>query len=290
MTPHPRSAIVAGALAGILLLAGCSSPATTAAPAAAPAPKPTASVAAVAPAHGGVVGENTVTITGKNLDDVAAVNFGDTTATVQPGATAKSLSVTVPPAPNYQPAAVGIALKDAKGNALATLPKAYDYAVSGPVGKQMQYAFAHWNNYNTKQYGNLNSVGGDCANFVSQTLVARGWTMNDVWYNHDGGSDWSPAWGYVPAMESYFEDNAQALGLTKLGIDQRGQVAVGDVAIFTWSGHGGADHVMVVSKVSADGSSIKLVGHNDDFDYRDLDNTIHVKYPNASVTFWHLGS
>ncbi|MGN6203668.1 amidase domain-containing protein [Humibacter sp.] len=163
-----------------------------------------------------------------------------------------------------------------------------------PIQKQLDYALAHWNDYNTKVYGDLNPVGGDCANFVSQTLIARGWTMNDDWYDHDAGEDWSPAWGYVPAMDNYFAANAKSLGLTEYAFDKRSKIAVGDIVVFSWAGTDEYDHVEIVSKVvdtTVDGKKhidIKMAGHNKDTKYRDLDDVLDKEYPGASGHFWHV--
>ena len=163
-----------------------------------------------------------------------------------------------------------------------------------PIQKQLDYALAHWNDYNTKVYGDLNPVGGDCANFVSQTLIARGWTMNDDWYDHDAGEDWSPAWGYVPATDNYFAANAKSLGLTEYPFDKRSKIAVGDIVVFSWAGTDEYDHVEIVSKVvetTVDGKKhidIKMAGHNKDTKYRDLDDVLDKEYPGASGHFWHV--
>ncbi|NNC12809.1 amidase domain-containing protein [Planctomonas sp. JC2975] len=163
-----------------------------------------------------------------------------------------------------------------------------------PIAKQYDYAMAHWNDYNTKVYGDLNPVGGDCANFVSQTLIARGWKMNDQWYNHDAAADWSPAWGYVPAMDNYFAANAKTLGLTEYPLDKRSKIAVGDIVVFSWEGTDSYDHVEIVSKVidtTVDGKKhieIKMAGHNKDTKYRDLDYVVDTEYKQASGHFWHV--
>ncbi|GAB3610137.1 hypothetical protein GCM10027414_22630 [Humibacter ginsengiterrae] len=163
-----------------------------------------------------------------------------------------------------------------------------------PIQKQLDYALAHWDHYNTKVYGDLNPVGGDCANFVSQTLIARGWKMNDEWYNHDAAEEWSPAWGYVPAMDNYFAANAKSLGLTEYPFDERSKIAVGDIVVFSWAGTDEYDHVEIVSKVidtTVDGKKhvdIKMAGHNRDTEYRDLDYVLDKEYPGASGHFWHV--
>ncbi|TAM70717.1 MAG: CHAP domain-containing protein [Microbacteriaceae bacterium] len=280
-----------GALA-VLVLAGCAaSPADAGGPA---SPRPTANatptVTAVSPAVASVVQQQTVTITGTALAKVKTVQFGTQSAPVAGKRTADRITVTAPAAMDYQAATVPITLLDAQGKAIATKPAAYAYTATSGVAKQVEYALTYWKNYNTAEYGDLNPVGGDCANFVSQTLVARGWTMNDQWYNHDAADDWSPAWGYVPAMDDYFESNAAALGLQEYSFDQRSQIAVGDIAIFTWSGGTSPDHVQVVTKVTKVNGSIKIemASHNDDYDFRDLDNEITVQHPGATGHFWHL--
>ena len=156
--------------------------------------------------------------------------------------------------------------------------------------KQLAYAMLHWNDYNAAQYGDLNPVGGDCANFVSQTLAARGWQMNSEWYNHDAAATWSPAWGYVPAMDTYLRANAASLGLTEYSFDHRDKITIGDIVMFDWNDNDSLDHVQVVSAVltSGDTTRIKMVGHNIDTDFRDLDTTITVDHPGAVGHFWAL--
>jgi hypothetical protein len=167
-------------------------------------------------------------------------------------------------------------------------------ALPAPIQKQLSYAMKHWNHYNTKIYGDLNPVGGDCANFVSQTLIARGWKMNDTWYNHDAAASWSPAWGYVPAMNDYFTANAKSLGLTEYPLNKRSKIAVGDIVMFDWDDDGSFDHVEIVSKVvdtTVDGKKhvdIKMAGHNKDTKYRDVDYVLDKEYDNATGHFWHI--
>ena len=85
----------------------------------------------------------------------------------------------------------------------------YTWKVSSGVDREMQYAFAHWNasTYNAS-YLDFNSVGGDCQNFVSQALDARGLAQNDSWhYNSSGHSE---TWGYAPAFDNYLKANPVA--------------------------------------------------------------------------------
>ena len=291
-----RRAVLGGLVAAsALVLAGCSAPAERAANARAattPTPTPTVkpAVSAITPAQVSVIGQP-VTISGAGLQQVKQVTFGSATVPVT-SASADQVVVAAPPAADYQPAAVNVSLIGADGAPVVTEASGLKYTTTGGVGAQMQYALAHWHDYNTAVYGNLNPVGGDCANFVSQTLVARGWPMTDQWYNHDAAASWGSAWGYVPAMDEYFASNASALGLEKLGSDQasRAKVRLGDVGIFFWGDDTVADHTQVVDKIEVVNGQYKIsmASHNDDYAFRDLDTTITVQHPNSTMHFWHL--
>lgn len=157
------------------------------------------------------------------------------------------------------------------------------------IKAQLDYALAHWNNYNTAQFGDLNPVGGDCQNFVSQSLIARGWTMDSDWYSYDAGEDWSSPWGFVPAFDEYLRAHPER-GATIATLDERSTVKIGDIVMFDWEGNGALDHVQVVSSISVVDGEIKIgmVGHNLDTDYRDLDTTLTVDHPGATAYFWRI--
>ncbi|NNC12807.1 hypothetical protein HII28_13075 [Planctomonas sp. JC2975] len=290
-----RRAVLGGFVAAsALLLAGCTSTVVGAAQRKA-VPKASATVqpavSTIEPAQTSVLGQQ-VTIRGVGLQNVKQVTFGDATVAVS-SASADTVVATAPAAVNYQPGSVAVSLLGPSGSVLASKPNALQYTSAGGAAAQMEYALQHWNSYNTAQYGDLNPDGGDCANFVSQTLIARGWTMNDDWYNHDAAADWSPAWGYVPAMDQYFSDNASSLGLEKLDFASqadRAKAALGDVAIFFWGDDTSPDHTQVVDKIDVVNGQYKIsmASHNDDYDYRDLDTTITTQHPGSTGHFWHL--
>jgi len=285
-------AVLGVAASGALLFSACAGEPSPLTKAVAQAAAPTATssvVSSIQPATGSVSG-GTVTLTGTNLTKVATVQIGGQPATVTEAAKDKVV-VSVPAAANFQAGSVPITVTDKSGKPVTTSGKAtYDYQVQTPVDKQLAYALTYWKNYNTAQYGDLNPVGGDCANFVSQTLIARGWTMNDDWYNRDAAAQWSPAWGYVPSMDAYFRENAAQLGLTEYSFDQRDKIKVGDIVMFDWNDNDSLDHVQIVSAVqNVNGQiKIKMVGHNEDSDYRDLDEAITVDHPGAIGHFWSL--
>ncbi|HVX07047.1 amidase domain-containing protein [Humibacter sp.] len=165
-------------------------------------------------------------------------------------------------------------------------------ALPAAVQAQLRYVDEHWNSYNTQQYGDMNSLGGDCANFVSQTLIARGWPMTSAWHNYGAGKDRTLSWGYVPSMDSYFAENRNQLGLEELDLNDRAAVAVGDIAMFSW-GDGSMDHVMVVTGIDhdqrdgVDHVEVYLSGHNlDELDVS-LDDIL-ARNPGTSGHFWHL--
>jgi hypothetical protein len=290
-----RTRILAAAsvtTAAALLFTGCAgepSPVTKAVAAAqsTPAAASTA-VSSIEPAAGSVSG-GTVTITGTNLQKVGRIQIGTQAATVTQ-ATADKVVAVVPAAQGFQAGAVPITVTEKDGDAVPTEGKTYEYQVQSAVDKQLAYAMTYWKDYNSAEWGDLNSVGGDCANFVSQTLIARGWQMNDEWYNHDAAADWAPAWGYVPSMDAYFRANAAELGLTEYSFDQRDKIKVGDIVMFDWNDNDSLDHVQIVSAVeNVNGQiKIKMVGHNEDSDYRDLDEAITVDHPGGIGHFWSL--
>lgn len=287
LRPVLRLALVT---ASVLALAGCAMNADKN-----PNPSvasPTSTVLkAVRPAAESVTQDDTVRLQGVGLATVRSVQFGASVARVL-ARSATMLTVKAPPADDYQPQTVPVILKSATGAVVAREQNAFTYVALPGVSAQLSYALAHWDSYNTQQYGNLNADGGDCANFVSQTLVARGWAMNNDWYNNDAGQDASPAWAYVPAMDEYFTDNASALGLQRLSFDatDRSRVSLGDIGVFYWGNDTVPDHVEVVDKIAViDGvTHIYFASHNDDYAYRDLDQTIDVEHPGSTGHIWHL--
>lgn len=287
---RPLGLALAAALSTVLVLTGCSAGPSSEAAAKDATTADAGTSATLAAATGSVTGGASVTIKGDGLEKVASVSFGGAVAPVAKASNGQKVVVKSPAAANYQPASVKVTLLDKAGKPVAAVAKPYTYTAQTPVAKQLAYALSHWKNYNTAEYGDLNSVGGDCANFVSQTLIARGWKMNDTWYNHDAAASWSPQWGYVPAMDDYFAANAKTLGLVRLSSDQRDKVALGDIGIFDWEGDGDRDHVEVVTAINhVDGKiTIEFASHNDDYDYRDLDTTLTVQHPGGAMHFWHL--
>lgn len=237
---------------------------------------------------GSVQGGEPVTLLGSGLQEVTAVTFGSRAATGLRVLDTDRIEVTVPAAYDFLPAQVQVAVSSPAGR--STAATSYDYQALTPVDAQLVYAFTYWQHYNTTAYGDFNPMGGDCVNFVSQTLHARGWPMTDQWYNRDGGSDYSTEWVYVPHFDEWVAANQAALGVRRLTLEQRDEVKVGDIVIFEWENDDSLDHAQIVSELepSSDGTRIRMVGHNIDTRWRDLDIAITVEKPGATAHFWSV--
>ena len=168
-------------VAAAILLSGCA--ATGGPDENAPQAAAQGEVDSLSPASGPLVSGGTVTLTGKNLGDVTRVTFDGVGATDVTVVSDTEVTVAVPVAAEYVPAVNQVNVF--AGNELVPADDALTYSRESltPVDAQLQYAFAHWSRetYNLATYGEFNSVGGDCMNFVSQTLSARGIPMTSGW-------------------------------------------------------------------------------------------------------------
>lgn len=282
-----RTRLPALVLSGLLAatLAGCAASEPSTGGSAAPSSNTSADAGTGKPTltklsstEGGLSGGTTLTLTGENLKGVTNVHFGTVDAgdiTVKNDTT---IEVTVPSSFNYVEGQVPVTALI--GQTPAAGSAEYTYAVKTDVDRQMAYLFKHWNNYNTAQWGDMNAGGGDCANFTSQGLIARGWKQNPQW-NSPGVNVASSteSWRFVPTMDKWLTNDASTLGLTKLTLADRDKLKVGDIGVFLWTGEGRPDHVMTVSSVKkVNGhTEVAFVSHNLDGDYRDLDQLIKDK-------------
>ena len=107
--------------------------------------------------------------------------------------------------------------------------------------KLLNYAATYWNkrNYNYNYYNNNN-----CANFVSQCLVAAGMPTNNTFKNG------TAAFVYVPNLKNYLMNTYNVKYISR---PSAGNIQVGDI-LYTSSGH-----VMVVTAKS--GNNIYATGN-----------------------------
>lgn len=280
---------------------------TVAAPTAAPVVRSGLSVAS-APFTGGTQ----VTVQGEELDGVAAVTVGTTPATIV-AADETQLTFQVPAVADTTLGDVAVSLTDVLGRPVATeLPTTTSLAsltstdpagilaptttievpnhltltyTSDPrIDAQLGYVLSYWNSYNTAQYTVLGGV--DCANFTSQSLVARGWAMDADWYYDAATGTSSPSWMSSTAMRDWLLARPDLA--TPLDDSQRGLVKVGDIAQFDWDGSGDRDHTAVVTRVehTAAGTRVWVGGHTKDADYWDVDEALATG--GGSVTYFSL--
>lgn len=138
--------------------------------------------------------------------------------------------------------------------------------------------------------------GNDCTNFVSQCMLAGGWTMvggsfwdrkdNDVWwYGESSLSDASYTWGGAHNFSKF-------LGVSGRGaITARSNLAVGDVVQIANGGH--VFHTMIITMAGVcnkDGDGPFMSYHTTNTLNKDL-GTIEASYPAAdgySFLYWKV--
>ncbi|MGG7509259.1 amidase domain-containing protein [Plantibacter sp. YIM 135249] len=193
-------------------------------------------------------------------------------------------SATPAPSTDAVPAAAGTTA-DPAGTGITP---AFDPALPEAVRTQMAYVAAHWNSYNLAHYGSLPDT--DCANFASQSLLARGWTMSEDWWAEGSADDFdfSKAWVSSTYFMYYAEDHPELA--TALDDTQRAQVKVGDIVQFDWDRSGDRDHTGIVTAVvpTATGIDIRYAGHTDDTVDRSVDWAITEYHPGGAVYYWSI--
>ncbi|MET8975896.1 amidase domain-containing protein [Streptomyces sp. NPDC004539] len=141
------------------------------------------------------------------------------------------------------------------------------------------YAEKYWSNYNP-DYPNFNGqgAGGDCTNFVSQSLKAGGWKHAPGYvydYTKWFGNNEIQSYSFVGVNEwSWFTQNAKR----STPLANVYQMQVGDVLQVDFDRDGSKDHTMIVSYVS--GGMPYLTYHSSNTYRRSL-SSILSSYPNS---------
>ncbi|GAA1058640.1 amidase domain-containing protein [Agromyces bracchium] len=260
-------------------------------------------------------GGTTVTVEGRNLDRVAAVTVAGTPAEIVES-DAVAITFAVPAVDDSVRGDAEVVLADADGSTVdvevpvASAPASITTSVQGIVEAsapleaaevdseplsitytddpgieaQVSYVLAHWSNYNTAEYAVLSGV--DCANFASQSLIARGWKMNAAWNYDRGTGQMTSAWSSSTALRDYLRTRTDVA--TELTDAERRQVKVGDIAQFDWDGSGDRDHTAVVTRVehTDEGSKVWVGGHTKDADFWDVD--VALATGGGSVSYFSL--
>jgi hypothetical protein len=151
------------------------------------------------------------------------------------------------------------------------------------VINQIAYAQKHYKSPNKEVFGDLG--GTDCVNFVSQTLLARGWNLNPDWtYTPELSRPWISSTGF----REYLQTKPELA--TELSWKDRDLVQVGDVVQFDWDNSGDRDHTAIVSGIQVDGDKreILLSSHSPaSFDWSITDQLAE-QDDRTQVYFWHL--
>lgn len=248
-------------------------------------------------------GGTTVTVAGEHLDQVAQVQVAGVAAEIVESSAAQ-LTFTVPATSDTsvgpaevvfadrdgRPVKVAVDASDATAAAEASTeaePASTDpaeastpatdaagsltltYTSDPAIDAQLAYVLAHWSDYNTAEYPAVR--GKDAVNFASQSLVARGWAMDDAWNVDAATGAMSAAWSSSTALRDYLLTRAERA--TELTDAQRDQVKVGDLAQFDWDDSGDRDHTAIVTRVehSDSGTKVWVASHTKDADYWDVD-------------------
>lgn len=156
----------------------------------------------------------------------------------------------------------------------------------GDVDAQVAYLRAHATDYDVEQWGDYNPAGGDCVNFASQGLLARGWRMDGTW-SSTGPWGASKAWRDTAAMDDYL--SAQGFSFSTMADLDR--VRMGDVGVFDWGDDNpGLDHTMTVSdvKYSPSGPILSFASHNTDGADRPLPKVLSESGSGASVRIYSI--
>nr|WP_244962902.1 amidase domain-containing protein [Cryobacterium roopkundense] len=244
---------------------------------------------------GPVTGGTVVTLTGADLDTVATVTFGTNAGTVVE-ATETTITIQTPPSTDFDPGVVPVELLNAAGTPIVVTespsPSAspsptatpapaasavsqaltFSYVPDPRITAQINYVNAHWNDYNTEEYGSIR--GNDCVNFASQSLIERGWTMDAEWNFSTEGAMYSTAWASSTAFAAYLTAHPERA--TPLTDEQRDQVKVGDVVQFDWDRSGDRDHTGIVTSVTKTdaGVTIQYAGHTFDTIDKSVDESL----------------
>ncbi|MFI1535857.1 amidase domain-containing protein [Streptomyces anandii] len=202
----------------------------------------------------------------RDTDDGVAVNQ---VAAPAPAVAATGSDDNPPEAPRASTA------RNAPANKKNTTSGTYDYKA------MVAYAQKYWNNYNP-DYPDFNGqgAGGDCTNFVSQTLKAGGW-KHVPGYTYDfhkwfGNADIQSD-SFVGVNEfSWFALSSKRV--TPLAYVY--QADIGDVIQMDFNKDGSKDHTMVVTYRSPQG--VPYVSYHSTNTYNRSVASLIASYPNAA--------
>ena len=155
--------------------------------------------------------------------------------------------------------------------------------VSAEVRAQLDYVLANFSAHSSERYGYIPEY--DCANFASQSLIARGWSPDEDWWFASDALESSSSWRSSTALREYLLGRGE---VRELSDADRGEVRLGDIVQFDWDNSGDRDHTGIVTRIErlSDGSTrVFYAGHTDDTDFRSVDSAITELHPGASAYY-----
>ncbi|MFE7166029.1 amidase domain-containing protein [Streptomyces sp. NPDC057616] len=148
-----------------------------------------------------------------------------------------------------------------------------------PYAAMAAYAEKYWQNYNSA-YRHYNGDGGDCTNFLSQSLYAGGWkqitnstTDYGTWYSKKSAD--SDTWVGVNEWSWFTQTTKRTTALAYAY-----QMDVGDVLQIDFDKDGSKDHSMMTTYRSVSGMPYMTYHSNDT--YRRSLSSVIAAYPNAA--------
>lgn len=157
--------------------------------------------------------------------------------------------------------------------------------LSVKVARQMRYIAAHFADKSALRWGYIPK--NNCANFASQTLVARGLKQTNLWHNQNGFTwNFSRTWVSSTALSRHLLAQPGAKQFTYA---QRQKVQVGDLAFFDWDSSGDRDHSAVVTAIipSENGPKIFYASHTAHGRYQSVELAKTLLHPGGKVFFVH---
>lgn len=149
---------------------------------------------------------------------------------------------------------------------------AFSYYSDYDVDKAVTYSETYWQNYNPA-YANFNSVGGDCANFTSQSIAAGGMPQavtnpygTNGWY-YKTSTDRSATWTTSTNMRQWMSENRGRLvnlvTASKTVTPAKTAVYAGSPVFYSTKGNGTFQHTVLCVGTNSAGTPI-VNSHNND--------------------------
>ncbi|WP_406445821.1 amidase domain-containing protein [Streptomyces sp. NBC_01613] len=181
--------------------------------------------------------------------------------------------------PAVRPSAVIDAPRSATTYPAPANPKNLGTGTTYNYAAMAAYAEKYWRNYNTA-YRRYNGAGGDCTNFLSQSLYAGGWKQvansaedYGTWYSKTSGE--SDTWIGVNEW-SWFTQTAKRT----TALANAYQMDVGDVLQMDFDKDGSKDHSMMTTYRSSSG--VPYLTYHDADTYRRSLASLIASYPNSA--------